>query len=169
MRFCRTLDLGQSLQSAITRMLKAKYVGWRFLSHALYRGKVIMNKFALALGVVFAVAAPSLALADGDAAAGKNVYKKCMACHSVVGKTNKVGPYQDDIIGRKAGAAEGFKYSEAMLAKGAEGLVWDEANIASYLKDPKGFIPGNKMAFAGLKEDKDIADLIAFLKADPKP
>lgn len=128
-----------------------------------------MNKFALALGVVFAVAAPSIALADGDAAAGKIVYKKCMACHSVVDKKNKVGPYQDDIVGRKAGSAEGFKYSEAMLAKGAEGLVWDEANIAAYMKDPKGFIPGNKMAFAGLKDDTEIANLIAYLKADPKP
>lgn len=128
-----------------------------------------MNKFAFVLGFAFAVAAPSFALAEGDAAAGKIVYKKCMACHTADKEQNKVGPHQVAIVGRKAAAVEGFKYSEAMIAKGAEGLVWDEANIAAYMKDPKGFIPGNKMAFAGLKDDKEIADLIAYLKADPKP
>ena len=128
-----------------------------------------MNKLALILGLTIAASAPSLALAEGDAAAGKNVYKKCMACHTADKEQNKVGPHQVGIIGRKAAAVEGFKYSDAMKAKGAEGLVWDEANFTAYMKDPKGFIPGNKMAFAGLKEDKDIADLIAYLKADPKP
>ena len=128
-----------------------------------------MNKLALLLGLAIAASAPSMAFADGDAAAGKNVYKKCMACHTATEEKNKVGPHQVGIIGRKAAAVEGFKYSDAMIAKGTEGLVWDEANFASYIKDPKGFIPGNKMAFAGLKEDKDIADLIAYLKADPKP
>ena len=92
-----------------------------------------------------------------------------MACHAAEKQQNKVGPHLVGIVGRKAGTAEGFKYSEAMSAKGAEGLVWDEANVTAYLKDPKGFIPGTKMAFAGLKDDKQIADLIAYLKADPKP
>ena len=128
-----------------------------------------MNKLALILGLSIAAFAPSMALADGDAAEGKNVYKKCMACHAADKEQNKVGPHQVGIIGRKAAAVEGFKYSDAMKAKGAEGLVWDDANFTAYMKDPKGFIPGNKMAFAGLKEDKDIADLIAYLKADPKP
>ena len=74
------------------------------------------------------------------------------------------------VVGRKAGTLESFqaKYSDAMKAAGAGGLVWDEANIAAYLKDPKE-VPGNKMAFPGLKDDADIANVIAYLKADPKP
>lgn len=128
-----------------------------------------MNKLALTLGLALAAAVPSMAFADGDAVAGKEVYKKCMACHTAEKEQNKVGPHQVGIVGRKAAAVEGFKYSDAMKAKGAEGLVWDEANLAAYVKDPKGFIPGNKMAFAGIADDKQIADLIAYLKADPKP
>jgi cytochrome c len=107
--------------------------------------------------------------AAADAVAGATVFKKCAACHVADKETNRVGPHLVAIVGRKAGAVEGFKYSEALLAKGAEGLVWDEANIAAYMKDPKGFVPKNKMAFAGLKKDDEIANLIAFLKADPKP
>ena len=80
---------------------------------------------------------------------------------------NKVGPRRKGVVGRKAGSVAEYKYSEAMLAKGAEGLVWDEANIASYLADPKGFVPKNKMAFAGLKKPEDVADVIAYLKAHP--
>lgn len=128
-----------------------------------------MNKLALVLGVALAVGAPSFAFADGDAVAGKEVYKKCMVCHTATEKKNKVGPDQVGIVGRAAASVEGFKYSDAMKAKGAEGLVWDEANLAAYVKDPKGFIPGNKMAFAGIQDDQQIADLIAYLKADPKP
>ncbi len=128
-----------------------------------------MNKLRFIVGAALALLTATSAFADGDAVAGKIVYKKCMACHSADKEQNRVGPHQVGVVGRKAGAVEGFKYSDAMIAKGTEGLVWDEANIAAYMKDPKGFIPGNKMAFAGLKDDQQIADLIAFLKADPKP
>lgn len=113
----------------------------------------------------------SPALADGDAAKGKNVFKKCMACHDAVEAKDKVGPNLVGVVGRTAGTLESFasKYSQAMKDAGAAGLVWDEANIAEYVKDPKGKIPGNKMAFAGLKKDDEIDDVIAYLKADPKP
>jgi cytochrome c len=100
-----------------------------------------------------------------DAAAGKDVFKKCAACHVATEAKNRVGPHLVGIVGRKAGSVEGFNYSQGMAAKGAEGLIWDEANIAAYLKDPKGFVPKNKMAFPGLKKDEDIANLIAWLKA----
>lgn len=100
-----------------------------------------------------------------DAAAGKDVFKKCAACHVATEAKNRVGPHLVGIVGRKAGSVEGFSYSQGMAAKGAEGLIWDEANIAAYLKDPKGFVPKNKMAFPGLKMDEDIANLIAWLKA----
>jgi cytochrome c len=111
------------------------------------------------------------ALADGDAEAGRSVFSRCMACHDGKREVNKVGPHLVGVVGRKAGSLESFagKYSEAMTAAGAGGLVWDEANLAAYIKDPKGFIPGNRMAFAGIKDDVDVANLIAWLKADPKP
>jgi cytochrome c len=100
-----------------------------------------------------------------DAEAGKKVFNRCKACHTVDAPANRVGPHLDGIVGRKAASLPDFSYSDAMKAKGAEGLVWDEANLTPYLTDPKGFIPGNKMAFAGLKKPEDVANLIAFLKA----
>jgi cytochrome c len=118
---------------------------------------------ALAAAVLFA--AP--ALAEGDAAKGEKVFAKCKACHENEKGVNKVGPTLKGVVGRKAGIVEGYKYSEAMAAKGTEGLVWDEANIASYLADPKGFVPKNKMALAALKKPEEIADVIAYLKAHP--
>jgi cytochrome c len=123
--------------------------------------------FPLALLAIFATPA----FADGDAEAGKRVFNRCMACHDGKREVNKVGPHLVGVVGRKAGGLESFvgKYSDAMTAAGAGGLVWDEANLASYIKDPKGFIPGNRMAFAGIKDDEDIANLIAWPKADAKP
>lgn len=128
---------------------------------------IARSLFSLALLV--SCAAP--ALADGDAEAGKRVFSRCMACHDGKREVNKVGPHLVGVVGRKAGALESFagKYSDAMVAAGAAGLVWDEANLAAYVKAPKEFIPGNRMAFAGIKDEKEIADLIAWLKADPKP
>ncbi|MBL8791475.1 MAG: cytochrome c family protein [Rhizobiales bacterium] len=114
---------------------------------------------------LMALAVP--AWADGDAAAGAKVFNKCKTCHENDKGVNRVGPTLKGVVGRKTGSVEGFKYSEAMAKKGADGQVWDDATIASYLKDPKGFIPGNKMAFPGLKDDAEIANVIAFLKAHP--
>jgi len=130
-----------------------------------------MKTSAFLAALVASAALASPALADGDAVKGIDVFKKCMACHDAVEAKDKVGPNLVGIVGRTAGTLESFasKYSQAMKDAGAGGLVWDEANIATYLKDPKGFMKGNKMAFAGLKKDDEIADVIAYLKADPKP
>lgn len=104
--------------------------------------------------------------ADGDAAAGKTVFNVCKACHTIeAGGPNRVGPNLHGIVGRKAGTHDGFSYSEAM--KNA-GFTWDEAKLNEYLKDPKATVPGNKMAFAGVKDDAKRADLIAFLKSESK-
>ena len=102
--------------------------------------------------------------AEGDAEQGAKVFRLCMACHTADDAKNKVGPSLKGVVGRKAATVEGFKYSPAMLAKGAEGVVWDEATLAAYLPDPKGFVPGTKMAFNGVKKPDDVANLIAFLK-----
>jgi cytochrome c len=135
--------------------------------------KIMIMKTALLSGL-FALAALSAPAVAQDAVKGIDVFKKCSACHTATDAKNRVGPHLVGIVGRAAGSVEGFKYSKAMAEKGTGGLIWDEANIAAYLKDPKGFIPGNKMAFAGIKGkpeeiEADIANLIAYLKADPKP
>ena len=122
----------------------------------------------LILASFLAVAAMTLpALAEGSAEKGEAVFAKCKACHEVEKGVNKVGPTLKGVVGRKAASVEGYKYSEAMAAKGAEGVVWDETNLTTYLADPKAFVPKTKMAFAGLKKPEDVADVIAYLKAHP--
>ena len=118
---------------------------------------------ALASAVLFAVPAH----AEGDAAAGQKVFNQCKACHDIEKGVNKVGPTLKGVVGRKAASVEGYKYSEAMTKKGAEGVVWDEATLTEYLPNPKAFVPGTKMAFAGLKKPEDVANVIAYLKANP--
>ncbi|WP_245416372.1 cytochrome c family protein [Microvirga sp. 17 mud 1-3] len=97
-----------------------------------------------------------------DAAAGEKVFAPCKACHQI-GETakNAVGPELNGVIGRKAGSVEGYNYS---AANKNSGLTWDEATFREYIKDPKAKVPGTKMIYAGLKDDKKIDDLIAYLK-----
>lgn len=104
------------------------------------------------------------ALADGDAIQGEKVFMKCKACHTADQPTNRVGPTLKGVVGRKVAAVESYNYSDAMKKKGESGAIWDEGNLAIYLADPKAFIPGTKMAFAGLKKPTEVADLIAYLK-----
>lgn len=109
------------------------------------------------------------AMAEGDAALGAKTFNKCKTCHENEKGVNRVGPTLLGVVGRKTGTVEKFKYSDAMAKKGTEGQVWDEATLASYIADPKGFIPGNKMAFPGIKDPVELANLIAFLKSKPAP
>ena len=109
------------------------------------------------------------AYAEGDAAKGEAVFKKCMACHAVgEGAKNKVGPQLNGVVGSVIGKhAPDYKYSKALTELGEQGKVWDDANMTEWLRNPKAFGPGTKMAFAGLKKDDEIADVIAFLKTHP--
>jgi cytochrome c len=120
------------------------------------------------MGLIFSLIS-GLARADGDAAQGQMIFKKCGQCHIIERPENKTGPSLMGVVGRPAASFPGYAYSAAMSAKGAEGWVWTEDNIAAYLLDPKGLIPGVAMNFAGLKKPQDIADVIAYLKAHPKP
>jgi cytochrome c2 len=116
-----------------------------------------------------ALAALGLVLSSGHAAAqdvsaGQKVFAKCTACHAVgEGARNKVGPELNELIGRVAGGLEGYKYSKAMIAAGEGGLVWTSETLRDYLADPKGAVKGTKMAFAGLKKEEDLANVIAYL------
>lgn len=97
-----------------------------------------------------------------DAAAGEKVFAVCKACHQV-GETakNSVGPELNGLIGRHSGSVAGYSYSPANKNSG---LTWDEATFREYIKDPKAKVPGTKMVYAGLKDEKKINDLIAYLK-----
>ena len=97
-------------------------------------------------------------------AAGEKVFKKCKACHQVgEGAKNKTGPILNGIVGQAAGGVEGFKYSKALQAKADEGLVWTEDTLAAFLAKPKAFMKGTKMSFSGLRKEKDLAAITAYL------
>lgn len=123
-----------------------------------------MKRFGFAAVVVaVGVSLSGAALAqDGNAEAGEDVFKKCRACHDVgPDAKNKVGPQLNGIIGRKSGTVDGFNYSDANKTAA---VVWDEEQLFKYLADPRAYMPGNKMAFAGLKDEQDRKDLIAYIK-----
>jgi cytochrome c len=112
-------------------------------------------------GLIALLVCAGSALAEGDLAKGEKVFARCKICHTLDAGVNKVGPSLHGVIGRHAGAVEGFSYSDAMKNSG---VTWDDNSLDAYLADPKGFIPGNKMAFAGLKKEQDRQDVIAYLK-----
>lgn len=124
-------------------------------------------KFLL-VGATMGLALISSVAQAQDIDAGKAVFRKCAACHNAETDANKVGPSLKGVIGRTAGTAPGYSYSQAMKAAGAAGLVWDEVNLAEYLTDPKAKVPTNKMGFPGLKNPDEVKNVIAYLKSIPK-
>src|SRR3954447_475666 len=112
------------------------------------------------LAVVTSLISVSGALAQ-DVTAGKSSFNKCMACHAIgEGAKNKVGPELNGLDGRKSGTAEGYSYSEANKNSG---ITWSKDQFLEYIKEPKAKIPGTKMVFAGIKNEKEANDLWAFL------
>lgn len=107
--------------------------------------------------------AAEVAALGGDAKKGERVFGKCKACHYADEDKKKTGPTLLHIFGRHAGAIEDFKYSKAMAGAGEEGLVWTTETLTEYLSNPRKYIKGNRMAFAGLKKEDDIANLLAYL------
>lgn len=112
---------------------------------------------------VLAASAASVAAQDtGDPAAGEKVFAKCKVCHQIgEGAKNAVGPELNGVVGRKAGSVPEYSYS---TANKSSGITWDEVTLKRYLKDPRGVVPGTKMIFPGLSKEKDIDDVIAYLK-----
>lgn len=98
--------------------------------------------------------------ASADAGAGAKVFNKCKACHKIDG-TNATGPHLDGVTGRPVDAVDGFAYSGALEEHFD---VWSPANLYAFLEDPRGTAPGTKMTFAGIKDDEDRADLVAYLE-----
>lgn len=113
------------------------------------------------MGAVMAVGLLTSAAQAGDATAGKKVFNKCKACHTLEeGGKNRVGPNLYGIIGRTAGVTEGFKYSAAMKESG---IVWDEATLGAFLTKPKDVVPKTKMAFPGIRKPEQLEDLMAYI------
>ena len=123
-------------------------------------------KTTLAMAVLAAAAMAQAAQAQ-DVTAGEQSFKKCQICHRIgEGAKNFVGPELNGLDGRHSGSVAGYSYSDANKSSG---IVWNEATFKEYIKDPRAKIPGTKMVFAGIKNEKEKGDLWAYLnqfKAD---
>lgn len=124
-----------------------------------------MLKSLIGASLLSAAIAATPALA-GDVEAGAKVFKKCKACHVVDSEKNKTGPHLSNIMGRKAGTVESYKkYSKAMVAAD---IIWDAETLDGYLTAPRKYLKGTKMAFAGLRKEKDRVNVIAYLASFSK-
>lgn len=131
----------------------------------------IRTKFLLSAALFVALPAGVPVVADptdtsiselGDATRGQRVFNRCKACHTLTAaKRTRLGPNLDNLFGRKAGSADNYRYSRAM--KDAD-FLWTEAKLNEWLMKPSAFLPGNKMTFAGVRNEKDRKDLIAYLR-----
>ena len=119
----------------------------------------------LGAATVLPLALPGPATAaPGNPIKGKELFQQCGACHAVgEGAEHGVGPTLNHVFGRVAGTAEGYDYSEAMRAKGEEGLLWEEKSLYTFAAIPERYVPGTTMSFAGLATEQQINDLLAFL------
>ena len=118
-----------------------------------------MKKLIAVIALIAASTGPSLAQ---DVEKGANVFKQCFVCHSIgEGAKNKVGPELNGLDGRHSGSAAGYNYSDANKNSG---IVWNETTFKEYIKDPRAKIPGTKMIFPGIKNEKEVDNLWAYLK-----
>jgi cytochrome c len=134
------------------------------------REEHIMRKTTFSALIVLAASTHASGALAQDAAAGKTSFNKCLACHAIgEGAKNKVGPELNGIDGRKSGTAPDYSYSDANKNSG---ITWNKELFLEYIKDPKAKIPGTKMAFAGIKNEKEANDLWAYISQfgpDGKP
>ena len=118
----------------------------------------MMKRVSIAIVVLASSAGAAVA---GDIAAGETSFKKCMPCHSIgENAKNMIGPVLNGLKGRKSGSVPGYSYSDANKNSG---IVWDDDKIRQYLSKPRELVPGNKMAFPGIKDENEISNLLAYL------
>jgi cytochrome c len=114
------------------------------------------------LAAAMSLLLPAAAQAAGDAEAGKTAFnRRCAVCHAVAEGQNKVGPSLHGVVGRRSASVANFNYSPALKSAGK---TWDAAAIDSYLQDPKAYIPGNRMILAGIKDEAERQNIIAYLE-----
>lgn len=120
----------------------------------------------LALAGILSVASAAAAdeADEADAAAGEKLFRRCSVCHTADADESRRGPSLKGVVGRKAASYPGYPYSDAMRKAAADGLVWNEEELKSFLKKPQAKVKGTWMAFAGLNRDKDLENMIAYLK-----
>ena len=119
-----------------------------------------IKSFLIIVGLITFILIFSIAYA-ADPVKGKKVFGKCVACHSLQKGKNKMGPPLNNLLGRKAGSVEGYRYSKAMKNSG---VVWDEESLDKFLTKPRKFIKRTKMSFRGIKKKSLRDDLISFFK-----
>lgn len=123
--------------------------------------RVLRGSWLVVGGCALLVATTFTAHVRGaDVDKGKAVFEQCAACHSLDGSGDYDGPTLKGVMGRKAGALEEYRYSAAMKRSD---VTWDATTLDKYVTDPQAFIPGNRMAFAGIADKGERDDLIAFL------
>jgi cytochrome c len=147
------------IRGAQARIVFAETAAFGFNRESMLKEGPMTRTLVLIAAVLAATSGGALAQ---DVAAGEQTFKKCLPCHSIgPGAANKVGPAQNGLDGRKAGTVAGYNYSDANKNSG---ITWNEQTFKEYIKAPQAKIPGTKMTFAGLKDDKEINDVWAYLK-----
>lgn len=136
-----------------------------FLAAAALIGSFALAQPAMAEQVAIEVTGKDGAKLTGDPEKGKAVFNQCKACHTLEPGKNLTGPTLHGIIGRTAGTVEGYNYS---TANKESGVVWTEQNMFEYLENPREWMKGTKMAFAGLRKEQDRADVIAYIQEESK-
>jgi cytochrome c len=122
---------------------------------------IMKATYALTAAVLCTLSLTSFAQADGDVAAGEQSFKKCLPCHAIgPGAKNKVGPELNGLDGRKSGTAPAYNYSDANKNSG---ITWSHETFEKYIADPRAAIPGTKMIFPGIKNDKERDNLWAYI------
>ncbi len=120
------------------------------------------------LGLLLGVAGAGTAQAQ-NTAAGQRAFAQCSACHTInAGGRNGVGPNLHGIVGRKAAAIEGFRYSAAMRDKAQQGWSWTADNLREYIRNPRAAVPGTSMAYAGMRNDEQLNNLIGYLEQESR-
>jgi len=128
-----------------------------------------MNRIPLCATAILLLTAlaPGAKSEPGNAARGERMYRACDACHSLEPNRNMTGPSLAEVWNRKAGSLASFpRYSPALKSSG---IIWNDDTLGEWIKDPQHFIPGNTMTFAGMKDARQRADLLAFLKEASQP
>lgn len=124
-----------------------------------------MSVAGLCLAAVLSDGLSRWGMAQGNPDRGDDLFRSCAACHQIgPGARNAVGPILNNIVGRRVGSRSGFRYSPAMASAGADGMVWTVEHLDAFLADPRAAMRGNRMAYAGMRDADQRADLIAYMK-----